>query len=1170
VGARWIAIVAGASVCFAAPVAHAGPNPLRFGPTEWPKGYAYGGSVATGDVTGDGRVDIVAGQGEPIPNDYNVVLFAQDADGSFAAPLRYDLDARYAATVQVGVGDLDSDGFADVAAASPNGIHVFYGSTDGLEGPLRIANTDWAMGVELADMDGEGDLDLVSNRNGPGLLLVRNDRVAFSAATIGAESNYEIELGDVTGDGRVDVVGQQSRTTRVYRQLADGTFAPPTEHTTLDSAESIAIADLNGDGLNDVARTHDGRVDVLYQHAAGGLDEPARISSYPYAATLEAGDLDGDGRDDLVTSHRTRGLLGVYLQKPDGTLGSEDPYEFRYSLYGPQVIAVADLDRDDLLDLVTAGPYLLRQLPRIRPPAPGEYRIVESADAVMIPGDTDVGAHCDNCVVRIDFPFAVPLYERWYAQAWIDPHGALFFDHPTTTIHRHCVPWYDREDALFPAWSKYHVGGVYTAVTGSAPQRRFVIEWRLFASMGPGDGLANFEVIFHEDSAVISVVFGEMVADPGNVVAGIQRDRGSATSYACHDSNFIEGTRVDYVPTFAPSRQDLSPPETSLESGPSGSTAVRTASFAFKASEAGAGFECSVDSESYAGCASPKRVQELAPGHHTFEVRAIDAGGNRDPTPAQRTWNVTTVPEPVVLAAGDIAGCAWSGDESTAAILDGYPDATVAALGDTVYHNGTTTEYTNCYEPSWGRHKARTKPAVGNHEYGTANAAGYFGYFGASAGPAGKGWYSYDLGAWHVVVLNGNCLIVDCSDSSEQLAWLRADLAASAADCTMAYWHQPLFTSGSHANDPDLPLVRPFWQALYEHGAELILAGHDHDYERFAPQTPAGVADSVYGIRQIVVGTGGAALRGFGTPRANSEVRQSTTHGVLKLVLRSTGYDWQFLPVSGKTFTDAGSGSCHGAPGRSRFVADFNADGKDDVAVWRPSNGTWYLLGEWSGTQWGQAGDVPVPGNYDANTGDADAGDEIAVFRPASGTWYVLGSSPGAQWGQAGDIPVPGDYDGDGDDEFTVFRPATGTWYREGQWSGTQWGLAGDIPVPGDYDADPADEMAVFRPESGTWYVLGSWSGTQWGRAGDIPVPGDFDTDDAADEFTVWRPGSGSWYVEGDWSGTQWGRAGDVPLAGDFDTDPDVDMTIWRPANGVWYTEGDWAGIQWGREGDIP
>src|ERR687896_673116 len=194
-----------------------------------------------------------------------------------------------------------------------------------------------------------------------------------------------------------------------------------------------------------------------------------------------------------------------------------------------------------------------------------------------------------------------------------------------------------------------------------------------------------------------------------------------------------------------------------------------------------------------------------------------------------------------LLAAGDIATCPGSGDEATAAILDGYPSATVAALGDVVYNTGTPQEFQDCYEPSWGRHKARTKPAAGNHEYDTPGATGYYGYFGAAAGPAGKGWYSYNLGSWHVVVLNSNCeeTTVDCTPTSEQVQWLEADLAASEAACTLAYWHHPLFTSGVHAGELDLPLVRPFWEVLYEQGADVILVGHDHSYERFAPQAPS-------------------------------------------------------------------------------------------------------------------------------------------------------------------------------------------------------------------------------------------------------------------------------------------------------------------------------------------
>ena len=356
---------------------------------------------------------------------------------------------------------------------------------------------------------------------------------------------------------------------------------------------------------------------------------------------------------------------------------------------------------------------------------------------------------------------------------------------------------------------------------------------------------------------------------------------------------------------------DTTPPDTTIAAGPSGTMSSTSASFTFLSSETGT-FECALDSAAFVACSSPETYSALAPGPHAFEVRAVDAAGNRDASPARRTW--TVVGHPIVLAAGDIADCIGDGEEETAAIIDGYPDATVAALGDLAYPNGTSAEFQACYEPTWGRHKSRTRPAVGNHEYGTIGASGYFGYFGAAAGPAGKGWYSYDLGGWHVVVLNSNCTFVDCSATSEQLTWLRADLAAHPVDCTLAYWHHPLFTSGLHANDSDLPLVGTFWDELYAGGVDVVISAHDHDYERFAPQTPTAEPDTSHGIRQFVVGTGGANVRGFGVPRPNSEVREGATYGVTKLVLRPAGYDWQFLAETGASFVDTGSGSCHGRP----------------------------------------------------------------------------------------------------------------------------------------------------------------------------------------------------------------------------------------------------------------
>jgi hypothetical protein len=263
--------------------------------------------------------------------------------------------------------------------------------------------------------------------------------------------------------------------------------------------------------------------------------------------------------------------------------------------------------------------------------------------------------------------------------------------------------------------------------------------------------------------------------------------------------------------------------------------------------------------------------------------------------------------DPVLVGAGDIAHCSTATDEATAKLLDGL-SGTIFTLGDNAYYSGTAAEFANCYGPTWGRHKARTKPSVGNHEYLTSGASGYFGYFGAAAGGPSKGYYSYDRGSWHVIVLNSNCSNVGCAAGSPQEQWLRADLAAHPNSCTLAYWHAPLFSSGEHGNSTS---VRPFWNALYQANADVVLSGHDHDYERFAPQRPDGTFDSARGIREFVVGTGGTSLRPFGTIKPNSQSRNSTAHGVLKLTLHAGSYEWKFVPVAGKTFADSGTQSCH-------------------------------------------------------------------------------------------------------------------------------------------------------------------------------------------------------------------------------------------------------------------
>ena len=262
----------------------------------------------------------------------------------------------------------------------------------------------------------------------------------------------------------------------------------------------------------------------------------------------------------------------------------------------------------------------------------------------------------------------------------------------------------------------------------------------------------------------------------------------------------------------------------------------------------------------------------------------------------------------MLLAAGDISSCGNNGDSQTADLVAGQ-SGTVATLGDNAYEDGSAAQYRDCYDPTWGRFKDRTKPSPGNHEYQTSGASGYYNYFGAAAGPSGRGYYSYDLGGWHIISLNSN---VSMSAGSAQEQWLRSDLAASNASCTLAYWHHPRFSSSStHGNNPS---TGPLFQALYDYGAEIVLNGHDHDYERFAPQTPGAQSDPTFGIREFVVGTGGRSHYGFGSPEPNSQVRNDNTYGVIKLTLSADGYTWQFLPVAGASFTDSGSGTCHGRP----------------------------------------------------------------------------------------------------------------------------------------------------------------------------------------------------------------------------------------------------------------
>ena len=255
----------------------------------------------------------------------------------------------------------------------------------------------------------------------------------------------------------------------------------------------------------------------------------------------------------------------------------------------------------------------------------------------------------------------------------------------------------------------------------------------------------------------------------------------------------------------------------------------------------------------------------------------------------------------VFVGAGDIGWCGSEGPEGTARLLDQIPGM-VFTTGDNAYPTGSLADFETCYAPSWGRHLARTRPSPGNHDYETPDASGYFTYFGSLAGPGGRGYYSFDLGGWHIVSLNSN---VSMQAGSPQEQWLQADLNHAAASCVLAFWHHPLFSSGLHGDDDR---SRDIWRILHERGADVVLNGHDHTYERFAPQTAFGAVDA-RGIREFVIGTGGAIPYSVTTRRPNSEFIDTGSFGVLKLTLTRSAYQWEFLTVDGR-IADAGSSGC--------------------------------------------------------------------------------------------------------------------------------------------------------------------------------------------------------------------------------------------------------------------
>jgi hypothetical protein len=480
-----------------------------------------------------------------------------------------------------------------------------------------------------------------------------------------------------------------------------------------------------------------------------------------------------------------------------------------------------------------------------------------------------------------------------------------------------------------------------------------------------------------------------------------------------------------------------------------------------------------------------RRVLELLPllaGALVFFVLLVAWGAARAPA------LLVVDGDPVITAAGDIAGCGNQKDEETAQLLDSIAPTRVLALGDNVYPDGKGTEYTNCYQPTWGRHKAKTSPVPGNHDYHVNGAAGYFGYYGAAAGDPAKGYYAFNLGSWRLYALNSNCSDVSCAAGAAQEQWLRADLAANPRSCSLAFLHHPRFGSGETGGRRDNKSVAPLYQAFYDASGDIWLSGHNHQYERLTHLGPNGAVDLARGLRIFIAGTGGAALYQFGTPITGSEVR-SMTHGVLKLTLHAAGYEWQFVPIAGSTFTDSGSDTCRGVSNGPPVAVDDNLTTAEDtpksVSVlandFDPDGDPLTVTASTNGAKGTVACTLSGSCTYTPNT-NANGPDSF-TYTVSDGTLTDTGTVA-VTITPVNDVA---DFDGNGTTDISLFRPSTGRWYVQNQPS-VAFGQQGDVPVPGDYDGNGATELAFFRPSTGRWYVQNQPS-VAFGQQGDIPLP---------------------------------------------------------------------------------
>jgi hypothetical protein len=587
-------------------------------------------------------------------------------------------------------------------------------------------------------------------------------------------------------------------------------------------------------------------------------------------------------------------------------------------------------------------------------------------------------------------------------------------------------------------------------------------------------------ISFYIDGTAAGLTAGAMTGDLSN--AG-PFQIGKASGYA-HFKGDIDEVAVyrQLLPKerieahFYASRVDTTPPVVTLDTPAAGVTTTDTTPIFSGTAGSALGDSTSLTIDVYSGAEATgtplqtltttrapdgtygvSPTTPLASGvEYTARAEQADGFGNVGQS-ATTTFSVddgTPPPGSVAMAgAGDYGWCDNEVDEQTAQILESMPYARVFTLGDNAYANGSHAEFANCTDPSWGRVKDRTYPSVGGHEYHTPGAAGYFDYYGAAAGDPTKGYYSYDYGSWHVVVLNSECnQIGGCGPGSPQENWLRRDLAAHMTDCTLAYWHVPLYSSGT-THGPDANM-RPFWRALYDYGADLVVNAHEHNYERFLPQSPDGALDLAYGITQITAGTGGYLLYPLGPAAPNSAVRIDNTPGILKLVLHPDRFDWKFIGIPGTTATDSGTTSCHGPAAPPPPPPDEppppGQTGPYPGAVTSDSPRGYWRLGEVSGTA---------------------AANETGG---AAGT-YLSGVTLGRLGALDGDGDTAAGLDG-GDDRISMGDPADGSLdFGTGDFTAEAW-----------VKATANDERAIIskRPVSATsyWQVTVTDDGSQIGR----------------------------------------------------------------------------------------